>query len=199
MPISCRFLGFWKTADGHIAGSNVRYKFTRVAQFLIILVNLLRRWAKCCVTFISWLRFENAIQTVYTNTLSKLGRIIWNLNSVQILILASSSQVKQKGQISLNSHEATSARYYTDRGNSKYSMQIPERVTFEFGHPTCVGHYVERTMHGRAINGICPRQLASDIIEEIPLHEHLVKYPSKRCIGKLSLDAGSQSVFHYPT
>lgn len=85
----------------------------------------------------------SAIQTMYTNTLSKLGRIIWNLNSVQILILASSSsQVKQKGQISLNSHEATSARYYTDRGNSKYSMQIPERVTFEFRHPTCVEHYV---------------------------------------------------------
>jgi len=97
---------------------------------------------------------------------------------VQILSLARASfslQVKQKGQISLNSHEATSARYYTDRGNFKYSMQIPERVTFEFGHPTCVGT-LRRTMHGRAINGICPRQLVGDIIEEIPLHEHLVKY-----------------------
>lgn len=38
MPISYRFLGFWKTAEAHISGSNVRHKFTRVAQFLIILV-----------------------------------------------------------------------------------------------------------------------------------------------------------------
>jgi len=38
------------------------------------------------------------------------------------------------------------------------------------------GDTASRTMHGRAINGICPRQLVGDIIEEIPLHEHLVKY-----------------------
>jgi len=140
MPISHRFLGFWKTADAHISRFNVRHKFTRIAQFLIILV-ILRRWPSA-VTFISWFKFENAqfISWTRIHFQNSVSRIIWNLNSVQILSLASFSlQVKQKGQISLNSHEATSARYYTDRGNSKYSMQIPERVTFEFGHPTCVG------------------------------------------------------------
>lgn len=132
-------------------------------------------------------------------TFKTRGRIIWNLNSVQILSRASSSsQVKQKGQISLNSHEATSARYYTDRGNSKYSMQIPERVTFEFRHAW--GAYtVSHAMQGRAINSICPRQLVGDIIEEISLPKHLVKYSSKRCIEKLSSDTDSQSIFHYPS
>lgn len=70
-------------------------------------------------------------------------------------------------------------------------MQIPERVTFEFGRPACVagegGGIASHTMHGRAINGICPPDnWPANIIGEIPLRGHLVKYSSKGCAGKLS-------------